>query len=367
MVDNVDESINNEAEKFQEGSADIDNQTTDNKKNIVNDNIGLDIGTMNLVSAISNNNDKQINTFSSRNVFLPVDKDSIGDYDLNLINHTIIDENLYILSDDAYRFANLFGLELSRPMNKGMISPDEIDAIDILSVLIKSLINTGSENSTCCYSIPADPIDGEKNVVYHKEVFKRVIQQLNYKPIAIYEGSAVVYAECSETNFSGIGISFGDGMTNVSVMYKAVPIVVFSIEKGGGWIDQNAAMNSGVVKNRATAIKERSDFDINNFTQGKKKERRIREALAHYYRSLIDYTTKNIIFELDQIETEFPSEMPVVVSGGTSLASGFLDSVKEILNNYEFPFDISEVRHAKNPLTVVAEGCLVKSLNERSK
>ena len=45
-------------------------------------------------------------------------------------------------------------------------------------------------------------------------------------------------------------------------------------------------------------------------------------------------------------------------------AAGFIDILKAEFESYEFPFDISEVRHADNPLTAVAEGCLVRGLKE---
>lgn len=343
-----------ESKIIEEKESDFMTTPTDKK------NVGLDIGTMNLVCAHAAND--QVHTTSYRNVFLKVDKDAMGSYDLDLIAHTFIDDTLYILAEDAYKFANMFNLQLSRPMEKGLISSSEIDAIDVLTVMVQALIGQG-DGGNCCFSIPANPIDSDRNNLFHEGVFTRIVSQLNYNPVPLNEGSAVIYSECEDTEFSGIGISFGDGMTNVSVLYKAVASqnLTFSLARGGGWIDENSAIQSGVVTNKATAIKEREDFDINNFRVGKKREWRIREALSHYYRSLIDYTMKQISNRLSHEDVEFPQEMPIIISGGTSLATGFIDSVSEILQSYDFPFDISEIRYAANPLTAVAEGCLVRS------
>jgi hypothetical protein len=52
----------------------------------------------------------------------------------------------------------------------------------------------------------------------------------------------------------------------------------------------------------------------------------------------------------------------LVFSGGTSIPKGFLDVFKTVLAGYELPFQVSEIRRAKNPLTSVANGLLVKTI-----
>ena len=332
---------------------------------MTNKNIGLDIGTMNLVVAQPDEENK-ITTSSLRNLFLELDSDTFNMKNMENISHAIIDNKIYILSEDAFSFANMFNLNTSRPMSKGMISPSEIDAIDVLSILVKLLIGTVDKKETgiCCFSVPANPVDLERNIIFHESVFERIITQLGYKAVSLNEAIAIIYAECDDTDFTGLGISFGAGMTNVGMAFKSVPILSFSVARGGDWIDENAATSTGSVSNRITLIKEKEDFDINNFSIGNKKEKRVREAIGHYYNNLIQYTTKNILNQLNKLDVKFPDKIPVIVSGGTSKAAGFLDQVKKILADYEFPFEISEIRHASNPLTAVAEGCLIRSFRE---
>jgi hypothetical protein len=59
-----------------------------------------------------------------------------------------------------------------------------------------------------------------------------------------------------------------------------------------------------------------------------------------------------------------PDEIPLVVSGGTSLAQGFMTLFNQLLDSYrsKLPFKLSEVRQAKDPLNAVAEGCLIRAL-----
>ena len=66
-------------------------------------------------------------------------------------------------------------------------------------------------------------------------------------------------------------------------------------------------------------------------------------------------------------EQGFPCHVvPFVVSGGSSMAVGFMEVFKQQFETArkDFPIDISEVRHATNPLTAVAEGLLVLAIEE---
>ena len=159
---------------------------------------------------------------------------------------------------------------------------------------------------------------------------------LAFKRKRFNEATAIVYTECEESNFSGIGISFGAGMTNVALVYKAIPTTVFSIARGGDWIDLNTANSTGSISNRVTLLKENS-FSLNNHRSGKKKDRKIKEALVYYYHDLINYTIKSIVRSLENTAIELPESLPVIISGGTSMVDGFVEMVRQVIEQYEFP------------------------------
>jgi len=329
------------------------------KKEPVVNAVGFDVGTMNLVVAKSINDSTE--TKILRNCYLEVDEDHLGTLDIKTMAHARIEDALFILAEDAYNFANIFGSTLKRPMTDGMIASGDIDGVDILAVMAKSLVGEGKGNLNCCYSVPASPLDGEANVLYHQEMWGNIIKQIGYKPIPLNEAVAVVYSECANEGFTGIGCSFGAGMTNVAVVFRGVALLEFSVVRGGDWIDKNAAVNLGAVQSRVTSMKEKKDFTLSG-ASGKRKEKRMKEAIIFYYRDLIAYVTDTIAEQLNTVEAEFPTEIPIILSGGTSRADGFADMVTEVLEDYEFPFDISEIRVARNPMTAVSEGCLIKAL-----
>jgi len=97
-------------------------------------------------------------------------------------------------------------------------------------------------------------------------------------------------------------------------------------------------------------------------------EGREQEAMAMYYKNLIEYSIDNVASEFKKIQGKFslPKPIPIVVSGGTSKAGGFLEFFTEVFKEKrkKFPIEISEVRAAKEPLDAVARGLLVQAMQE---
>ena len=332
------------------------------KKNILS--VGLDIGTMNLVVSRSDSEEVKI----MRNVFLPLSKDDITISELTDISYVEDEEDeIYIIGQDAFQFANMFGQTVSRPMEKGLISPKEIAAIDVLTLMIKSLFGDISGREVyVSYSVPAQAIDEKRSIIYHEQVFGRILSSLGINHTSINESMAIIYSETAQENFSGIGISFGAGMCNIALSWKGVEILKFSTARSGDWIDKNTSESIGVLQNRVTNVKEKYLNLKEGFIGEKnKKKRRILESLTYYYSSLMEYTNKKITYEFNEkVDVEIDDPIPLIISGGTSLPEGFTDLFTSIISKYELPFEIKEIRKAKNPLTAVANGLLIKTLSD---
>lgn len=337
---------------------------------------GVDVGTMYLCTAVrSDGNQVEIN--SMRNMFLPISTDVLETNELTNTELDYViqkdddgdDEKIFIIGEDAFRFSQIFGTEVRRPMSKGVISTGEIDAIDVLTVMLEKLIGR-TEGGFVVYSVPAQSVDLETPpVLYHERVFGRIFSTLGYQSKHINEALAIVFSECKNSSYTGITISFGAGLTNVCCAYKGQPTLTFAISRGGDWIDSNVSSSLGVVQSRVTLIKEK-DLDLLNPARGKKKESRIREALAFYYDELIRYVLNVFIkkFEESSDGLNIDTEIPIVVSGGTSKAMNFVELFRKIFNNTKnFPYDISEIRQAVDPLTAVAKGCLLYAIWDQQK
>jgi hypothetical protein len=196
-------------------------ETKEKKPTVVS--IGLDCGTMHLVCARSDTDDVRV----TRNVFLKVEKDDVSLNQLSNISYVESDEGeLFIIGSDAFEFANIFGQQVSRPMEKGLISPKEISAIDVLTLMLKDLIGeTKDKEVYCSYSVPAEAIDEGRSVTYHENVFARILNRLGVNHTSVNEAMAIIYSECAKEKFSGIGISFGAGMANCLTGETQVPLL----------------------------------------------------------------------------------------------------------------------------------------------
>lgn len=335
-------------------------------KNIIA--VGADIGTMNICCARSDSTIVK----TTRNVFLELDPEETEISDLANVSFIRNEEDnkLFIIGADAFVFANIFSQQVSRPMESGLISPKELYAIDVLSLMVRDLIGDVKDKDVyCSYSIPAEAIDKKRSITYHEKVFGRILSSIGVNHTPVNEAMAIIYSECASELFSGIAISFGAGMSNTVVSYKGIEALKFSTARSGDWIDQNVAESLSIIQNRVTNIKEKNlDLTKGFIKEKNKKTRRILEALEYYYSALVEYTIKKIIQEFnDKVDVEIDEEIPLIVSGGTSLPNGFLNLFKDILRKYELPFRISKIRRAKNPLTAVASGLLVKTMSDIKK
>ena len=240
---------------------------------------GFDVGTGNIVSAFRLEKD-EVEVKSLRNMFLPISKEDLSASEIanTQLDYVEVgggdDDLIAIISEDAYRFANIFGQQVRRPMQKGVLSTQDIDAMDIMALMVEKLVGRTTDGY-CVYSVPAQAIDVDiPPVLYHEKIFGKIFDSLGYKSKPMNEGMSIIFSECEKENFTGIGISFGAGLTNVCCAYKGTPTLTFSISKGGDYIDRSVAESTGKLPTRVTAIKEK-DFDLLDANDNKKEVRRI--------------------------------------------------------------------------------------------
>ena len=331
------------------------------KQNELTPGVGCDIGTMNIVSA--RKTPSGVETRRVRDAFLELPLDSKKMLKLSNVSFVERADELLILGDAALDTANIFGREARRPLSAGLVSSSDIDAMEILGLLIKNVLGEPKVPGEHCYfSVPAAPVDKPgQDVIYHRGVLEKIVRECGYTPTAGNEAMAIVYAETAKEGFSGIGISFGSGMTNIALSVNTIEGLSFSVGRGGDWIDAGAAKSIGSTASRLCAIKEKG-VDL-NAPQGREQE-----ALTFYYKNLIEYAFDQIALQFMSIQGKFtlPKPVPIVVSGGTSKAGGFLELFKSVFEKKRkrFPIEVSEIRAATDPLNAVANGLLIQAMQE---
>lgn len=342
---------------------------------------GIDIGTGFLVVAQATE-DGSVITKSVRDSFLeltPPNKIVYGTMKKGLlkagVNFFEGDGKFYVLGDDSLTQSVERQAVARRPMAKGVISPLESQALPMFKALLKELLGEPLiPGEKVVYSIPAAPIDASFDVVYHTKVIESILSSLGYTGTPLNEAQAIVLSELDseEDSYTGAAISFGAGSINLAISNMADCIHKFSISKSGDYIDEATALslgfdpsnpkNSIITPSLVTFVKEQGIDILNPGTEDS-----IKIGLAAHYKHLISYVVSKIGEELKRSKvTTFTKPITVVISGGTSLAGNFLKVMTAELFSQQgvLPFKIKEVRHAKNPLTAVAEGCLIALLAE---
>lgn len=321
---------------------------------------GLDVGTMTIVSARKQAN--KIVHVQQRNQFVEIEYSDMAEKMLSRSDVLYIKkgDRAYIVGEDALTFANVFNQPTRRPMAAGILSRQEKSAIPMMKLIVEKVVGRKSHDDEVVYfSCPAKPVDANLDTLYHQKTIEAILTQKGYQPHAINEGMAAIYSELADNKFTGMGISMGAGMTNVCLAYYAVPVMQFSVARGGDWIDTQVAEATGIPRDKVTAKKE-GDFEL-DFD---KEMNEVQTALAVYYDNLIEYIVKNIEREVGKKDVEEGLEVPVVVTGGTSQPKGLKAQLEKRLKAADLPFKIKSVRQARNPMFSVARGCLVAARTE---
>ena len=323
---------------------------------------GLDVGTGTIIASKLDEQSLTVNSLRIRDAFVSLEMGQKNMLKLSNISFIEEGERVIIVGDDAANIANIFGQTLRRPLSKGAISPSEVEAQKVIKHLFKSVLGDAEvAGAPCYYSVPANPVDADLDVTYHEMVIGSMISELGWNAIPANEAQAIVYSECADTLFSGFAMSFGAGMVNCSLSYKSIPLITMSVARSGDYVDESAAKASGVSPAKICAIKEKG-VDLLN-PVGLQQE-----AIAIYYKTLIRYAVTKFIEEIKKknvtAQMELPESIPVVVGGGTSLPINFMEILKEEVKRLKgFPFSVTDIRHAKNPLFAVSRGLLIMAQN----
>jgi hypothetical protein len=327
----------------------------------------LDVGTSNLVAG-KQDEDGQVEIKRLRNAFVGIDDEQKQRLAAGSLNAVHIKDKAYIVGDDAISIARILNKEVRRPMASGILNPQEKDGRSVIGALVKALLGEPSEDDErCCFSVPAVPVDNPTaNTVWHSGFFSQLIESFGYEAEPVNEALAIIYSECADEDHSGIAISHGGGQINICASYKLVGTLEFSISRSGDWIDNATAAATGISIAKVLKVKEDPAFDLLTASAG---DDEIGQALYYHYKAMIKYEIQTLIKEWSKMQSQldFPSAIPIILSGGTASIKGFKElwekELEKVQKRTPLPFDIKEVRMAEDPLGAVARGLLTYALS----
>lgn len=331
--------------------------------------VGLDVGTSFLVAGRFEK-DGNVHFKKMRDCFLelepksPINKKFIKKgLDDRKAPYIEKEGSYYVLGEDAFLMANERHVNTRRPMHRGVLAPQEKEAFPILKELISRLVGEPrKKNERLVFSVPGKPIDAEFDQLFHQDMIRSFIAGLGYNAIPMNEAEALAYSELIEEGLTGIAVSCGAGMMNVVVLSSGDPVVAFSTSKSGDWVDAQAAIATNNTNSIVQQEKESPELDLMN----PDPNNQIHQAISVYYGNLLVYTLEQIAYDLSRSPSlpKFKDPIPLVVGGGTSMPRGFVKKFEQALQAVDMPVEVSEVRHAADPLHAVSNGLTLAATME---
>jgi tRNA A37 threonylcarbamoyltransferase TsaD len=136
---------------------------------------------------------------------------------------------------------------------------------------------------------------------------------------------------------------------------------MFSIAKGGDYIDHAVGSVVGESATRVKVIKEEG-VDL-----GRAPKDKVEKALHIYYEDLVDSLVEALRRAMSRAEKMPRADrpLPIVIAGGTAKPRGFKELFERALKSRSLPVEISGVRLAGDPLTATARGALIAAMYEK--
>jgi hypothetical protein len=332
----------------------------------------IDIGTSFIVGAEIKDGREVFTT--ERDAFFSMPKEDFAEEMLDDAGAYYITRGnqIFVVGEDALKLSLLTGNQASfrRPMAKGVLNPGEEEAISMLELLIEGIIGKASfPGEVCAATVPSAPCDQDADTQFHRIVIERCLARLGYEVKILNEALAVIFAENpvalvdgEETPFSGVGVSFGAGMTNLVVAWRAKKLFEMAVARGGDWIDAKVAGVRGVPVSKATAFKEKR-LDLTRLDP----KDPLQVALEIYYDELIRYTLQQFAAQFKGCQASIDEPLEWVIAGGTAKVPGFVQKFERALAQIPLPFALKGVRLAKDPLSAPAAGALVAAVSHEKK
>jgi actin-like ATPase involved in cell morphogenesis len=332
----------------------------------------IDIGTCFLVGAKLEGG-KEVFTIE-RDAFFSMPREDFAEEMLHDAGakYVLRGNEIFVVGEDALKYCMITGKQESyrRPMQRGVLNPGEEEAIPLLERLIEGITGKPEfKGEVIAATIPAAPLDENLDVTFHRIVLERFLKKLGYDVRILNEALAIIYAECPKVDdsgqiapFSGVGISFGAGMTNLVVAWRAKKLFEISVARGGDWIDASVSKVRNIPSGKVTHEKEKN-FDLRKVDP----RNALHLSLEIYYEELVRHVLREFGAHFKGAQTTVTNPLDVVVAGGTASVPGFTEMFKRILEEVGAPIPIREVRLAKDPLRTVAKGALVAAVSMEKK
>lgn len=255
----------------------------------------------------------------------------------------------YLVGSDAERVAAELDVDPDPLFSRGVLTVEPY-AEPGFSTLVSDLLDDGT-GERLCYTTPGTLVDGDEATAVHRTTIDTVLDDRGYDATPISKGFAVVYDQLAEDKYTGLGICIESDVTSVSLSYYGVPVLAFSLSKGGDWIVDRAASDGDHDPSAVASAFETFALDPDAATGG------IESALARAHDALAEELVEAFATESEATELDRGIAVPVAVAG-THAVDGVEFLLGGRLDAADLPFSIRGVRLADDPAECPARGAL---------
>lgn len=284
------------------------------------------------------------------------------------ISYAQCEDNLVLLGDSAAEFSRTFHAPCLDLLPQGCIPREDPIARQIAAILVESLLPTPqTEGEICCFTTPGRVRGLQAVGADPAEFFTRVIKLSGYVPRRLNAGMAIVLADLVHEGFTGIGLTLGAAVCEVSLAHCGVEVAHCTLPRGGRWIDEQLALEG---QSYCSDVFGNKRLDLDHASR--KKERAAggdaeasaeeRQRLLALYRDLVTGIAETMKREFARALRlhDVPQPLSLVCTGGATELPGFCELLQRQLEVAEFPIRLRDVRMAREESQfTVARGCLV--------
>lgn len=323
--------------------------------------LGIDIGSASMV--VAGTNGGSMVSHRQSNAFFAVPASKMTRKSLRQSGALFLEtpQELFVIGTPAEDLARMHGCEVRRPIAGGLLNPREEHAAAVLRTLIDALIpKAPAAGETACFSVPAESRDNPMSTVFHRTVIATHLQSLGYRPLAVTGGLSVVLSELADARYTGIGVCIGSGICEICLSYLAVPVIEYSLDTGGDFIDRMVSRAVGEPLEQVRAYKE-TEMHL-----AREPRTRIETGLQIFYADLfsrIIESIRQVLGTSDKIP-RIASGIPLILSGGATAGPGTLELFRRTCEGADLPVPVSEIRIAEQPLLATACGSLRMAVEE---
>lgn len=224
-------------------------------------------------------------------------------------------------------------------------------------------------DETCMMVLPGNPTGPHHAHEPAAGFLTRLLRLKGYRPQILHGSTALILAEMSAHQYTGIGISIGAGSVACSATYRGIPVIERTLDIGTRRLEEQLSEENAQYvwdhhgERYLDIVTQQMLLKDPQFSLISPRDAAERKACEHYGIFL-----DSIFEELgDLLAAEprlrrLPTPLPLICSGGSTLLAGFRELVLKQVHRATWPIAISDVLLSRHYPYDAVRGAFVQGL-----